>query len=89
MKHLGQLYSLLEKEDEITVLELLDITSPELVDSFKHKVRKRYDYVCKFYEESSEEEEVAIRDEERNEPRGLGSKSVWEEAGFDIEDDNY
>ena len=92
-KTLGQLYPLLEAEEETIVLELLDLTSPELVNTYKYKVRQRHDYISKYYEDfpdNDESEETPYpRDEERFGPRGLGSKSVWEEAGFEEEDENF
>ena len=52
---LSQVQTLLSLEDEITVLELLDISSEELVEAFKHKVRERKMYLNKHYEEDIEE----------------------------------
>ena len=92
-KPLEQLYSILDHEEETIVLELLDLTSPELVATYKHRVRQRHDYISKYYEGIPnegewEEAEVPYPREER-EPRGLGSRSVWVEAGFDQDDENY
>ena len=90
-KTLEQLYPIMEAEEETIVLELLDLTSPELVATYKYKVRQRHDYISKYYEDTPniETEEAAYYPREEYEPRGLGSKSVWEEAGFDCEDENY
>jgi hypothetical protein len=59
MLSIYELVELLYKEDEVTILELLDIDSQELVDAFKGKLKKRKHYVEKYFdEELSEEEEV-------------------------------
>jgi hypothetical protein len=46
----------LMKTDEITVLELLDISSEELVEAFPERIRQRLAYISK-------ELEMAIEDE--------------------------
>ena len=76
---LAQIQTLLSLEDEVTVLELLDISSEELVDAFKHKIRERKAYLNKHYEEDIEEEKHFRK---HNEGSGLGSRAVWEDAGF-------
>ena len=83
---LAQVYTLLSLEDEITVLELLDISSEELVDAFKHKVRERKAYLNKHYEEDIEEERTCRK---HNEASGLGSKEVWTQAGFEKEGSDW
>lgn len=85
-KALEQLYALLIAEDELLVLELLDITAEDLVTAFIHKVKVRHDYITSYYEDTTTaSDETSRREEERFGPRGLGSLSVWEDAGFEIE----
>ncbi len=99
-KSLEQMCDKLEEEEETIVLELLDLTSPELIQSYKHKVRQRHDYISKHYGEeySTDEGEDEIQEDqeakeyyrrEKEETRGLGSKQVWQDAGFEVENDNY
>ena len=45
MLSIYDLIELLYKEDEVTILELLDIDSQELVDAFRGKLKKRKHYV--------------------------------------------
>lgn len=54
--------SLLNKEDEDTILELLDITSEELVRAFKWKIPGRKDSLKKYFSEeiSDTEEEYGV-----------------------------
>lgn len=85
---LVQIYTLLELEEETVVLELLDINSEELVKAFKGKIRERKPYLTKYYEDQNEqEEERPLR--KHSEYSGLGSKEVWEAAGFDMEKSDY
>lgn len=49
----SELINKLKQIDEITVLELLEITSEELVDAFLDKIDEKIDYL---YEQISEEE---------------------------------
>lgn len=56
----AELIDLLYKEDEITILELLDIDSQELVDAFRAKLKKRKHYVEKYFDEELSEEEEAF-----------------------------
>ena len=79
------LYDILRNEEETTVLELLEITSEELVAAFKSKIRTKKGYLDKYYE--AEQEEELIR--EFSEATGLSSKEVWENAGFDLEKEGY
>lgn len=84
---LTQLHDMLLEENEVVVLELLDITAEELLVTYKYKIRQRHGFISKYYEESGEEEEVSSRSEEREDrPRGLGSRSAWEDAGFEQDD---
>lgn len=88
-RSLAELYALLLQEDEVTLLELLDLNTEEILTLFKYKVRRRHDYISKFYEESREEEETQIREEERY-ATGRGSdRSYWQEEGYDLEDESY
>lgn len=41
--------------DEITVLEILDIHSEELVDRFEDKIEERYDYLLEELEDGTNE----------------------------------
>lgn len=90
-KTLEQLYPIMEAEEETIVLELLDLTSPELVQAYKYKVRQRHDYISKYYEDvpNIEEHEEIPYQREEGEPKGLGSREVWQNAGFDCDDENY
>lgn len=45
----------LKKEDEVTVLELLDLTSVELVDILESFIFDQQDKLREYYGESSEE----------------------------------
>lgn len=42
--------------DEITVLELLDIRSDELVDRFPDKIEEQYDYLMEEFEEDDSDD---------------------------------
>ncbi|CAB4217540.1 hypothetical protein UFOVP1590_58 [uncultured Caudovirales phage] len=83
---IAQVQTLLCLEDEITVLELLDITSEELVIMFLHKIRERKDYLNKYYEETSQKEKPNRRYSEANR---LGSRKVWEDAGYEAEGSDW
>jgi hypothetical protein len=83
---INQLCDQLELEDEVTVLELLDLNSFELVGMFKHRVSERKDYLLKYYEEVTEKETPYRK---QTDATRLGSREVWEAAGFDCEDENY
>ncbi len=45
------------KTDEITVLELLDISSEELVEAFPERIRQRLAYISKELEMALEEQD--------------------------------
>ena len=47
----------LMKTDEITVLELLDISSEELVEAFPERIRQRLAYISKELEMSIDEDD--------------------------------
>lgn len=51
-----QLIEILVKVDEITLLELLDITSEELVERFPDKIEERHEYIQKELENLEIEE---------------------------------
>jgi hypothetical protein len=38
----------LRKVDEVTLLELLDIESDDLIDAFTDKVQERFDYIARY-----------------------------------------
>jgi hypothetical protein len=60
MLTLSDLIELLLQEDELTILELLDITSEELVLAFKSKLKQRKNYVEKYFDEELTAEEEAF-----------------------------
>lgn len=41
----------LKQQDEISVLEVLEITSDELVDRFRDRVEEKYDYLVEDLED--------------------------------------
>lgn len=47
----------LKREDEISLLELLDISSEELVERFKDRIEFYYDELVEQFDDYSEEEE--------------------------------
>lgn len=47
----------LKQQDEISVLEVLDITSEELVDRFHDKIENKLDYFLEDLEEAETEDE--------------------------------
>lgn len=51
MKNKQELLALLRNEEETILLELLNITSDELVDAFLDKIEERYDYIERQYPE--------------------------------------
>jgi len=83
---IAQVQTLLCLEDEITVLELLDITTEELVIMFLHKIRERKDYLNKYYEETSQKEATHRKPSEASR---LGSREVWENAGYEAEGSDW
>lgn len=50
-KTLQELISLLRNEEETILLELLNITSDDLVDAFLDKIDERFDYIERQYPE--------------------------------------
>lgn len=47
----NDLCELLKKEDEVTLLELLDLSSDELVDVLESFIEDRQDYLRNYYNE--------------------------------------
>lgn len=47
----------LKREDEVSLLELLDISSEELVERFKDRIEYYYDELVEEFDDYSEEEE--------------------------------
>jgi hypothetical protein len=45
----------LKQQDEISILEVLEITAEELVDRFSDKVEDKYDYLASDLEDESNE----------------------------------
>lgn len=45
----------LKQQDEISVLEVLEITAQELVDRFQDKVEEKYDYLASDLEDQPDE----------------------------------
>lgn len=85
-KTIAQITDRLLQEDEVTVLELLDLDAETLIETFKHRIRERKLFLDKYYEEDYEEPQNF---RERTDSYRLASKEVWEEAGFDLEEDSY
>ena len=54
---------LLKKEDEVTLLELLNLSSEELVEILESHIEDRQDHIRAYYGEDSEE---VGREEERD-----------------------
>ena len=81
-----QLTVYLLEEDEVTILELLDISTSDLIEAFKFKIRERKAFLNKYYEESNEEDQTFYQ---KSDSSRLASKEVWENAGFDLENDAY
>ena len=49
--HNSELIEKLRQQDELTLLELLDITSEDLVDAFMDKIDERLQYILKNLED--------------------------------------
>ena len=84
---IAQITDRLLQEDEVTVLELLDLDAQTLVETFKHRVRERKLFLEKYYEEDVVEASQTYK--KQSDSFRLASKEVWEEAGFDLENDAY
>lgn len=50
MQQLQQIISLLREENPEVVLELLELSSDELVDAFLEKIEEKFEYLRKQYE---------------------------------------
>ena len=44
----------LKREDEVSLLELLDIESEDLVEMFEHKIEARFEILVEDYEEDED-----------------------------------
>ncbi len=86
MSNINKVCALLELEEETRVLELLEITSEELVLHFKERVRDKLVYLINYYEENNQEKNSFCR---QSEATGLSSKEVWENAGYELEREGY
>ena len=51
----NELCELLKKEDEVTLLELLDLSSSELVDTLESFIEDKQDKLRSYYNETSED----------------------------------
>ena len=72
---LESLRTLLEDEDEITLLELLELKSEDILRAFGSKIKLRAGYISKYY----------ANDYETEDTEGSGEKG-WEEDPFDSYD---
>lgn len=57
MKTLADVISHLKRVDEISLLEVLDISSEDLVDRFVDFIEDRYEQLCEEFEEENESTE--------------------------------
>ena len=51
----SDLCDLLKKEDEVTLLEYLDLTSEQLVDLLENYIEDKQEHIRNFYYEDTEE----------------------------------
>jgi hypothetical protein len=51
-----QLIQKLRDEEETILVELLNLTSTEIVDAFLDRIKERYDYICAQYESDLSED---------------------------------
>lgn len=54
-------YELLEKlkrENETDILEILNLTTEDIVERFKDEIEERYELLLSYYEEEEDEEEI-------------------------------
>ena len=84
--NITKICALLELEDEVTVCEMLQLTSEDLVVAFRNRIRENLPYLLDQYEKNTEKEVPIYR---QSEGSRLGSKEVWENAGFDLEKESY
>ncbi len=54
MLTLKELKEKLKREDEVSLLEILDIESEDLVEMFEHKIEARYEILVEDYEEEED-----------------------------------
>lgn len=52
---LSELKEKLEREDEVSLLELLEINSSDLVEAFEHRIEARYEILVLEYEGEEDE----------------------------------
>lgn len=57
MKTLADIINHLRRIDEISLLEVLDISSEDLVDRFGDKIEERYDILREDFEDEEDEQE--------------------------------
>lgn len=57
MLTLNEFSEKLEREDEVSILEILDIESYEIIERFQDKVEERYETLREEYEEAEDLEE--------------------------------
>jgi DNA-directed RNA polymerase subunit H (RpoH/RPB5) len=55
-KTITEMIERLQQEDEMTILELLDITSEELPQLLMDQVEERYDVLLEYFEDDTEED---------------------------------
>jgi hypothetical protein len=53
---LTEIMEVLKREDEVSLLEILDISSEEIVDRFEDRIEERADYLEQYLKEDGEEE---------------------------------
>jgi len=46
----------LKREDEVTLMELLEVSSEDLVEMFEHRIDARYEILIEDYEEELDDE---------------------------------
>lgn len=52
---LQELKEKMKREDEVSLLELLDITSEDLVEMFEHRIDARYEVLIEEYDDNTSE----------------------------------
>ena len=56
MKTLADIINHMKRIDEISLLEVLDICSEDIIDRFTDKIEEKYDTLREEFEEDAEEE---------------------------------
>lgn len=51
----SELLDRLKQIDEISLLEILEITSEDLVENFRHRVEEKYDYLIQELDDEEED----------------------------------